>query len=111
MSLSKAFPDGRRNRECKRTLLCEHPPVPYVPEKDEVQGAVSSMKGLQLKTLIGEDTTLHFPVWNNGTKEAMLMHVTATLDAIKKRGHFQDCETAQALYVAKKEQQSRQRLV
>jgi hypothetical protein len=42
------------------------------------------MKSLQLKTSIGEDTTLHFSVWNNGTKEAMLMNVTATLDVIKK---------------------------
>jgi hypothetical protein len=31
------------------------------------------------------------------------MHVMATLDTIKKRGHFQDYKTAQALYVAKKE--------
>jgi hypothetical protein len=46
------------------------------------------MKGLQLKTSIGKDTTLHFPMWNSGTKEAMLMHATATLDTIKKRGHF-----------------------
>jgi hypothetical protein len=61
------------------------------------------MKGLHLKISIGEDTTFHFSVWNNGTKEAMLMHVDATLDAIKNRGHFQDYETAQALYMAKKE--------
>jgi hypothetical protein len=73
----------------------------YVPEKDEVQEAVSSMKGLQLKTSIGEDTTLHFPLWNIGTKEVMLMHVTGTLDAIKKREHFQDYEASQALYTAK----------
>jgi hypothetical protein len=64
---------------------------------------VSSKKGLQLKTSIREDTTLYFPVWNNGTKEAMLMHVMATLDVIKKHGHFQDYKTARALYVAKKE--------
>jgi hypothetical protein len=64
---------------------------------------MSSVKGLKLKTSIGEDTTLHFSVWNNGTKKAMLMHVRATLDAIKKHGHFQDYKLAQALYVAKKE--------
>jgi hypothetical protein len=48
------------------------------------------MKGLQLKTSIGEDMTLYFPMWNNGTKKVMLMHVGSTLDAIKKCGHFQD---------------------
>jgi hypothetical protein len=47
------------------------------------------MKNLQLKTSIDMDTTLNFLVWyDNGTKEALLMHVTATFNAIKKRGHF-----------------------
>jgi hypothetical protein len=58
---------------------------------------MSTMKGLQLKTSIGRDTTLNFPVWNSGTKEAMLMHVTVTLDAIKKCGHFKAYKEAQAL--------------
>jgi hypothetical protein len=31
------------------------------------------------------------------------MHVGSTLDAIKKRGHYQDYEEAQALYVSQKE--------
>jgi hypothetical protein len=61
------------------------------------------MKGLQLKNSISKDRTLHFPMWNSGMKEAMLMHMTVTLDAIKKRGHFQAYKEAQALYVAKKE--------
>jgi hypothetical protein len=60
MSLAKVVPDCLRNCECKRTALRKHPPVPYVPEKDEVQEAVSLMKGLQLKNSIGEDTALHF---------------------------------------------------
>jgi hypothetical protein len=83
MSLAKAVPDGLRNCECKRTSLREQTPVPYVPKKDEVQDAMSTMKGLQIKISIGKDTTLNFSVWNSGTKEVMLMHVTVTLDAIK----------------------------
>jgi hypothetical protein len=61
------------------------------------------MNGLQLKTSIAKDTPLNFPMWNSGTKEAMLMHVTVTLDAIKKRGHFKAYKEAQVLYVEKKE--------
>ncbi len=35
-------------------------------------------------------------MWHkNGTKEAFFMHVTAVLDAIKKRGHFKDYDKAQ----------------
>jgi hypothetical protein len=111
MSLANAVPDGLRKHECKRTALPECPPVLHVPEKNEVQDAVSLMKGLQLKTSIGEDTTLHFSVWNNGTKEAMFMHVMATLDAIKKRGHFQAYKKPRCCTWPRKKQQSRQRLV
>ncbi len=40
---------------------------------------------------IEKETTLNFPVWQeNGTHKGFLMHVTAVLDAIKKRGHFED---------------------
>jgi hypothetical protein len=60
-----------------------------VPKKDKVQEEVSKMKNLQLKTSIDKDTTLNFPMWyGNGTKEAVLMHVTAIFDGIKKHGHF-----------------------
>jgi hypothetical protein len=50
-----------------------------------------------------KDTTLNFPVWQeNGTKEAFLMHVTAVLVAIKKRGHFKDYNKAQKAHDAAK---------
>ncbi len=75
-----------------------------MPKKDEVHEAISTIKGLQLKTSINKDTTLNFLVWTGtGTKETMLMHMTPTLDAIKKRGHFKANEEAQELYVEQKE--------
>ncbi len=92
MSLAKLVPDGLKTCGCKWSRLREPPPVSYVPEKDKVQEAVSTMKGLQLKTSIGKDTTLNFPVWNSNTKEAIVMHVMATLDAIKKHGHLKASE-------------------
>jgi hypothetical protein len=71
MSLAKSVPDGLKLQECKRLRLCEPPPIPYVPVKDEVQEEVSKMRNLQIKTLLEEDTTLNFPVWHdNGTKKA-----------------------------------------
>jgi hypothetical protein len=51
-----------------------------------------------------KDTTLNFPVWHkNGTQEAILMHVMAVLNAIKKRGHFKDYEKAERAYVEHKQ--------
>ncbi len=62
------------------------------------------MKNLQLKTSIDKDMNFNFPVWyGNGTKEAMLMHMLAMLDAIKKHGHLKAYKEAQALYVEQKE--------
>jgi hypothetical protein len=104
MSLAKLVLDGLKPPKCKRLHLREPPPVPHVLKKDEVQEEVSKMKNLQLKKSIDKDATLNFPVWyNNGTKEAMLMHVTATLDAIKKHRHFKAYNEAQAAYVEQKE--------
>jgi hypothetical protein len=103
MRLAKSVPDGLKPQECKRLRLCEPLPVPYVPEKDEVQEDVSKMKNLQIKMSIEKDTTLNFPVWyNNGTKEAFLMHVTAVLVTIKTWS-LKDYEDAQKVYVEQKE--------
>jgi len=44
MSMSKMVPDYLKPWECERTKLREPPPVPYVPEKDEVQEEISKNK-------------------------------------------------------------------
>jgi hypothetical protein len=102
MSILKTFksvPEGLKPRECERTKLREPPPVPYIPTKDEVQEKVAKLRNLEIKTTIEKDTTLNFLVWHeNGTREAFLMHLTAVLDAIKKRGHFQDYEKAEKVH-------------
>jgi hypothetical protein len=67
--------------------------------KDEVQEEVARLRILEIKTTIEKDTTLNFLVWHeNGMREAFLMHVTAVLDAIKKRGHFYDYEKAEKVH-------------
>jgi hypothetical protein len=104
MSLAKLVMDSLKPQECKRSRLHEPPSIPYVSKKDEVQEEVSKMKNLQLKMSIDKDTTLNFPVgYSSRTKEAMLMHVAATLDVIKKRGQFKAYNETQAAYVEQKE--------
>jgi hypothetical protein len=99
MSLLMMVPEGLKPRECKCVKLCKPTPVPYVPTKDEVQDEVTRMRSLKIKTTIEKDTTLNFAVWQeNGTREAFLMHVTAVLDAIKKRGNVKDYEMATKEY-------------
>ncbi len=74
-----------------------------MPIKDEVQEDVAKMRNLQIKTSLEKDMTLNFPVWHkNGTREAFLMHVTAVLVAIKKRGMLKDYKKAQKAYMEAK---------
>ncbi len=95
MNMTKTAPDGLKTRECKRIKLREPPPVPYVPVRDKVQDEVARMRNMEIITTIKKDTTLNFPIWQeNGTREGFLMHVQAVLDAIKKRGHFEDYDKA-----------------
>jgi hypothetical protein len=99
MSLSKSIPEGLNPRKCERTKLREPLPVPYIPKKDKVQEEVAKLRQLQIKTSLEKDTTLNFSLWQeNGTHEAFLMHVTAVLDAMKKRGHFSNYNKAQKAY-------------
>jgi hypothetical protein len=91
MSLAKSVPERLRPQECKCTKLRESLPIPYIPKKDKVQEEVARLRNLQIKTSLEKDTTLNLPVWHkNGTQEAFLMHVMAALDALKKRGHYND---------------------
>ncbi len=92
MILAKAAPDGLKDCECEKMVLRERPPIPYVPEKDSVQGTVSSFKEAHLKTLIKEGTELRVPIWHSGTREAFLIHVGSAREAIRKKGYFQSFE-------------------
>jgi hypothetical protein len=95
MSLLKSVREGLKLRECKRLKLCEPPPVPYIPPKDKVQDEVVKLRNLEIKMMIEKDMMLNFLVWRkNGTREAFLMHFTAVLNAIKKRGHFYNYKKA-----------------
>jgi hypothetical protein len=109
MSILKSVPEGLKPRECKRVKLREPPPVPYISMKDKVQDEVAELRNLKIKTTIKKDTTLNFLVWHkNGTHKAFLMQVTAVLNAIKKRGHFNDYVKAEKDYKeAKKARQYR----
>jgi hypothetical protein len=98
-SLLKTVPEGLKPQECEQIKLCEPPPVPYVPLKDEVQDEIARMQSLEIKMTIKKDTTLNFAVWQeNRTPKAFLMHVTAVVNAIMKRVHLDDYEKAAYAY-------------
>jgi hypothetical protein len=100
MSIAKAVSEGIKDRECERFALRERSPVPYVPEKDPVQEMVSLLKSDQsLKTTIKVDAELCLPIWHSRMREAFLMHVSSTLNTIKKRGTFRAYKEAHKSHV------------
>jgi hypothetical protein len=100
MSLAKTIPKGIEDKECKRFALQEHPPVPYVPEKNPVQEMVPALKSDQsLKTTTGKEAKLCIPIWHNGMWDAFLMHLSKALDAIEKRGTFKAYKEASKAYL------------
>ncbi len=99
MSMLKIVLEGLKPQECKQAKLCKLPPVPYMPVKDKVQDEVARMQSMEIKTTIKKYTTLNFAVWQeNGTREAFLMNITAVINVIKKRGHFEDYKKAAYAY-------------
>jgi hypothetical protein len=92
MSLSKAAPNGLKDRECKKMALRERPPNPDVPEKDSVQETVFSFKDNHLKTLINEGMELQVPIWHSDIHEAFLIHMGSAQEAIKKKRYFKSYE-------------------
>ena len=86
MSQGKAAPDGLKDCECKKMVLRERPPIPYVPEKDSVQETVSSFKEAHLKTLIKEGTEPRVPARHSGTREAFLTLMRSAQKAIGRKG-------------------------
>jgi hypothetical protein len=98
MSLAKAVPGGLKYHKCKKTALCECPPIPYVPKKDCVQEMVSAFKDNHFKTQIGKGMELRVPNWHSGMHKAFLIHVVSAQEAIEKKGYFKAFEVNTEAY-------------
>ncbi len=64
---------------------------------------VSSFKDNYLKTLINEGTELRVPIWHSGTRDAFLIHVGSSQEAIEKKEYFKSCEEYSRTFANKRE--------
>ena len=96
--MSKAVPEGLKPQECERGSGRVKPPIPYIPEKDDLSEAGES--SATIKLILPTKVELWVPVWSRGTPEKFLMHVQQAIAAIKAKG-FQ--EAYERLVRAKKE--------
>jgi hypothetical protein len=82
--MSKTVPDGLTLWECKQGSGRVKPPIPYIPEKDELQEAVESTASIKLT--LTTKVELRVSVWFRGTPEKFIMHVQQAIAAIKAKG-------------------------
>ena len=85
MTLSKAVPKGLKPQECERGSGRNKPPIPYIPEKDELQEAVKSGTSTIKLTLPGK-VELWVSIWTSSTQEQFVMHVQQAISAIRQKG-------------------------
>ncbi len=85
MTLSKAVPEGLKPQECECGSGRNKPPIPYIPEKDELQEAVESGTSMIKLTLPGK-VELRVSVWTSSTQEQFIMHVQQAISAIRQKG-------------------------
>jgi len=85
MTLSKAVPDGLKPQECKQGSGHAKLPIPYIPEKDELQEAVEATANT-IKLTLPDKVELRVSVWSHGTPEQFIMHVQQAINVIKQKG-------------------------
>ncbi len=82
--MSKAVPKGLKPQECERGSSGVKPPIPYIPEKDDLQEAIES--NASIKLTLPTKVELRVSVWSRGTPEKFLVHVQQAIAAIKAKG-------------------------
>jgi hypothetical protein len=88
--IRKAVPDGLKPQECEQRSGRVKQPIPYIPEKDELQEAVDRTASIKLTLLTKVD--LRVSVWSRGTQEEFIMHVQQAITAIKGKGQQENYE-------------------
>ena len=61
LKMSKAFPEGLKPQECERGSGRARPPIPYIPEKDDLNEAGESAT---IKLTLPTKVELRVPVWS-----------------------------------------------
>eukprot|EP00804_Cyclotella_cryptica_P008114 CCRYP_004598-RA/>CCRYP_004598-RA protein AED:0.23 eAED:0.23 QI:0/-1/0/1/-1/1/1/0/158 len=82
--MSKAVPDGLKPQECEHGSGPVKPPIPYIPEKDDLQEAVELTASIKLT--LTTKVELRVSVWSRGTPEKFLVHGQQAIAAIKAKG-------------------------
>ncbi len=82
--MSKAVPVGLKPQECEHGSGRVKLPIPYIPEKDDLNEAGESSASIKLT--LTTKVELQVSVWTRGTPEKFLMYVQQAIAAIKVKG-------------------------
>jgi hypothetical protein len=82
MNTTLKSPDGLKNAECKKGLLSNQLPIPYVPEMD----IVTPKEDPQVyKVKLPNNSHINMHIHSCGNTKKYLMHIVAVLRLIKHR--------------------------
>ncbi len=84
LKMSKAVQEGLKPQECEHGSGWVKPPIPYIPEKDDLNETGES--SATIKLTLPTKVELRVPVWSRGTPEKFLVHVQQAIAAIKTKG-------------------------
>ena len=82
--MSTAVLGGLTPQECKQGSGQGKPPIPYIPENDELQEAVETTASI--KITLTTKVELQVSVWSCDTPEEFIMYVQQAIADIKVKG-------------------------
>ena len=88
MSTSLKFPDGLNNAECKKGLLSNRPPIPYVPVVDIL---TPKEEPQVFKVKLSDKSHLSIPIYSCGNNKEYLAYIVAVLQVIEQKGLSKKC--------------------
>ena len=96
MSNTQSFPKDLKDQECKKGNVAR-PPILYVLEMDEVQEMVQESCKNFYKIKLEDKTEFSITIWDTGTNQQFLNHVTSALNACFCQGYLSNHNKTVAL--------------
>ncbi len=88
MSTSLKSSDGVKNAECKKGLLSNRPPIPYVPVVDIL---TPKEEPQVFKVKLSDKSHLSIPIYSCGNNKEYLAYIVAVLHIIDQKGLPKNC--------------------
>jgi hypothetical protein len=88
MSTTLKSPNGLKNAKCEKGPLSNQPPIPYIPEMDNVTPKEDPQV---YKVKLPDNSHINMHIYSRRNNKEYLIHIVAVLHAINQRGLDSKC--------------------